>query len=60
MVHVYYRHAQLDLDCVQSTVQEWVIINEYHFYISDDKEHDIHYVEHFFNAFFSYMKERDT
>ena len=57
MVHVCYRHAQLDLDGVQSTVQARVIIKEYHFYISDDKEHDIHYVEHCFNMFFSYLKE---
>ena len=51
MVHVCYRHAQLDLDGVQSTVQARVIKKEYNFYISDDKEHDIHYVEHCFNMF---------
>ena len=59
MVHVFYRHAQLDLDGVQSTVQARVIIKEYHFYISDDKEHDIHHVERCSNIFFSYLKERD-
>ena len=57
MLHVCYRHAQLDLDGIQSTLEEQVIWKEYHFYISDDKEHDIHYVEHFFNMFFSYWKK---
>ena len=52
MVHVSYRHAQLDLDGVESTYQTWVIKKEYHFYISDDKEHDIHFVEHCFKIFF--------
>ena len=59
MVHVCYRHAQLDLDGVQSTLEERVIKKEYHFYISDYKEHEIHYVEHCFNMLFSYLKERN-
>ena len=56
MVDVFYRHAQLDLDGVQSIVQARVIKKEYHFYISDDKEYDIHYVEHCFNMLFAYLK----
>ena len=59
MVHVCYRHAQLDLDGIQSIVQAQVIKKEYHFYISDDKECDIYYVENCFSAFFSYLKEWD-
>ena len=47
------------MDGVQSTVQARVIKREYHFYISDAKEHGIHYVEHLLNMFFSYLKERN-
>lgn len=52
-----YCHAQLDLDGIKSTNEACAIKKGYHFYISDDKEHDIHYVEHCFKTFFAYMKE---
>lgn len=49
MVHITYRHAQLDEDGVQSTLEERVIIREYHFYISDDRSHSAHFVQHCFH-----------
>ena len=52
MVQVSYRHAQIDLDGVESTGQAGVIKKEYHFYISDDKEHDTHFVGHCFKTLF--------
>lgn len=59
MVQVSYRHAQIDLDGVESTDQAWVIKKEYHFYISDDKEHDTHFLEHYFKTFFEYLKNKN-
>ena len=59
MVQVSYRHAQIDLDGVESIDQARVIKKEYHFYISDDKEHDTHFVEHCFKTFFEYLKNKN-
>lgn len=56
MVQVYYRHAQLELDGVDSTFEVWVFKKEHHFYVSDDKEHDTHFVEHCFKKFFGYLE----
>ena len=53
-----YWHAQIDLDGVESIDQAWVIQKQYHFYISDDKEHDTHFVEHCFKTFFEYLKNQ--
>ena len=58
MVQVSYQHAQIDLDGVESIDQAQVIKKEYHFYISDDKEHDTHFVEHCFKTFFYYLKKK--
>ncbi|KAH9311061.1 hypothetical protein KI387_026096, partial [Taxus chinensis] len=58
MVQVFYRHAQLDLDGVESTYVKRMIKKEYHFYISDDKEHDTHFVQHCFGLFFQYLHQR--
>ena len=43
-----YIYAQFDLDGVESTPNECIIIKEVHFYISDDKVHDRSYVAHYF------------
>ena len=59
MVQVSYKNAQIDLDGVESTNQAQVIKKEYHFYISDDKEHDTHFVEHFFQTFFEYLRNKN-
>ena len=58
MVQVSYWHAQIDLEGVESIDQARVIKKEYHFYISDDKEHDTHFVEHWFKTFFDYLKNK--
>ena len=57
MVHISYRHAQLDEDGVQSTPEERVIIREHHFYISDDRSHSAHFVQHCFHHRDSWMCE---
>ena len=58
MVQVSYWHAQIDLGGVESTDQARFIKKEYHFYISDEKEHDTHFVEHCFKTFFDYLKNK--
>lgn len=58
MVHVCYQHAKMHLDGVDGTFEKRVNKKEYHFYVSDDKEHDTHFVEHCFKNFFEYLKER--
>ena len=58
MVHVCYRHAQSELDHVESTNEERTIKKEYHFYISDDKEHDTLFVQHCFTIFFENLRSR--
>ena len=40
MVHIMYRHGP------DSNEEKLVILKESHFYISDDRTHDIHYVQH--------------
>ena len=60
MVQKSYRHAKFDLDGVENmSYQEWAIKKEYHFYISDDKEHDTHFVEHCFKTFFENLKKQN-
>jgi hypothetical protein len=57
-VHVLYRHAQQSLDNIESTNDNRHVIKEYHFYISDDRAHDTHYVQHCFDKFYDSLKER--
>ena len=40
LVHVSYRHAKEHIDGIQSTVEQWIVIKEAHFYISGDSDHD--------------------
>ena len=34
-----------------------VILKEYHFYISDDKCHDLDFVQHIFQLFYNHLKD---
>ena len=45
-VHVLYRHSQQDVDGIESICDNRNVIKEYHFYISDDRTHDTHFVHH--------------
>ena len=40
MVHIMYQHGS------DSNEEKRVILKESHFYISDDRTHDIHYMQH--------------
>ena len=50
MVHVTYRHGP------NSSEERREILKEYHFYISDDRCHDFHYVRHCFIMFYDHLK----
>ena len=57
-VHVLYRHAQQNVDDIESTNDNRHVIKEYHFYISDDRTHDTHYVQHSFDIIYGSLKTR--
>ena len=42
MVHITYRHGE------NSNEEKGAILKEYHFYLSDDKCHDLDFVQHNF------------
>jgi hypothetical protein len=56
-VHVLYRHAQHSVDNIENTNGNQHVIKEYDFYISDDRAHDTHYVQHYFDKFYDSLKE---
>ena len=49
MVHIMYRHGP------DSNEEKRVILKEIHFYISDDRTHHIHYVQHYFKLFYDHV-----
>jgi hypothetical protein len=53
MVHITYIHGS------DSIKQNIVILKEYHFYISDDKFHDLAYIQHCFQLFYSHVKKNN-
>ena len=55
-VHVLYRHAQASIDGRDNTPQSCDVIKEYHFYVSDDHEHDMLFVQHYFGLIYDSLK----
>jgi len=55
--HVLYRYAQQSFDNIERTNDNRYAIKEYHFYISDDRAHDTHYIQHCFDKFYDSFKE---
>ena len=53
MVHITYRHG------VDSTEENRVILKEYHFYISDDRCHDLAFVQHNFQLFYNHLEDNN-
>ena len=51
-VHVLYINSQQDVYGIESMCDNWDVIKEYHFYISDDHTHDTHFVQHCIEIFF--------
>ena len=57
-VHVIYRHAQQNVDDIESTNDNRHVIKEYHFYINDDRTHDTNYAQHCFDIIYGSLKIR--
>jgi hypothetical protein len=53
MVHITYRHGP------GSKKHNIVILKEYHFYIRDDRCHDLVYIQNYFQLFYNNLKEKN-
>ena len=53
MVHITYRHG------ADSTEENRVLLKEYHFYISDDRCHDLDFVQHGFQLFYKHLEDNN-
>ena len=51
MVDIMYRHGP------ESSLNNKIIQKETNIYISDDRFHDLHYVQHYFQIFYGQLKE---
>ena len=58
LVHIMYRHAELDVDGFDSNENNREVIKEYHFYISDDRTHDTCFVQHCFGMLYKELSRR--
>ena len=58
LVHILYRHVEQNIDHIESTSENWHVIKEYNFYISDDRTHDTHFVQHCFGKIYDSLKSR--
>ena len=56
-LHVLYRHAQVSIDGRDNTHQSHNVIKEYHFYVSDDHEHEMLFVQHCFWLIYDSFKK---
>ena len=56
-IHVLHRHAQESIDGRASTPQSRDVIKEYHFYVSDDREHDTLFVQYCFGLIYDSFKK---
>ena len=52
LVHIIYRHAEQNIDHIESTSENLHVIKDYHFYISDDCTHDTYFVQHYFEKIY--------
>ena len=55
-IHVLYIHAQESIDGSDNT-QSRDVIKEYHFYVSDDREHETLIVQHCFGLIYDSFKK---
>ena len=56
-VHVFYRHVHASIYGRDSTPQSCDVIKEYHFYVSDDHEHDTLFVQQCFGLIYDSLKK---
>ena len=59
-VHVLYRHAQESIYGRDNIPQSRDVIKEYHFYVSDDYEHDTLFVQHCFGLIYDSLKKNEV
>ena len=45
LIHILYRHDKKNVDHIEITSENRHVIKEYHFYISDDRTHDTHFLQ---------------
>lgn len=45
------------MDSIDSTMDSRIIVREYHFYISDDRSHDAHFVQHCFTLHDGFLRD---
>ena len=57
--HVLYRHAQHNVYNIEKRNDNRHVIKEYHFYISDDRTRDTHYVQHCFDIIYGSLKTHE-
>ena len=53
MVHNTYRHG------ADNTEEKRVILKEYYFYISDDRCHDLDFVQNGFQLLYNHLKDKN-
>jgi hypothetical protein len=56
LVHILYRHAELNLDGSYNIADKHDMVDEYHFYVSDDSMHDIFFVQHCFDLLYKELR----
>ena len=56
LVHILYRHDKQNVDHIESISENQHVIKEYHFYINDDRTHDTHFVQHYFDKIYDSLK----
>ena len=52
LVHILYRHVELNLDGLDSNENNCEVNREYHFYISYDRTCDTYFSQHCFNIIY--------
>ena len=57
-VHVLYIHAHEIIDGRDNAHQSCGVIKEYHFYVSDDDENDILFIQKFFGFIYYSFRRR--
>ena len=54
----YYHSDQVSI-MVHSTEENRVILKKYHFYISDDRCHELDFVQHSFQLFYKHLEDNN-
>ena len=58
LIHILNRHAEQNVDHIESISENRHVIKDYHFRISDDCTHDTYFVQHYFGKIYDSWKSR--